>query len=966
MRATFTKSTTASNRATLRLGGALAAVAVVLAAPAAAQEPQDGDNASEDAAIVVTGSRVIRDGFSAPTPVTVISGEQLLASTPTTIGEGLNKLPQFANSVRPSSAQFAPESGAATQLNLRSLGAQRGLILLNGRRLNPSTATGVVDIAILPEELVQRVDIVTGGASAAYGSDAVAGVVNFVLDEKFTGLKGVVQGGVTERGDNLNEKVALTFGTALGDRGHLLVSGTFYNADGILNYRKREWFDSCAPLNNPVTGSGQPLRVQQCGARTPMMAAGGLILSGPLAGTQFVEGGTPTTFHFGDFLTPTMMVGGTGEDQGIDFQPLPELRRTTGYARLSYEVSDGLTLSADALLAQSKSRYNGTLMQFYSTTALTIFRDNYYLPESIRQRMEDLDLDSFTLASSMPDVGILDNRGISDTARFTVGLQGELGGGWSIDSYYAYGTNRQTIMAVGNVTLAHVFDAIDAVEDPVTHRAICNTSLADPTHYCAPYNVFGPNSASSEAIDYVRHGPGGEGSTTWERTRQHVFETTVRGQPFETWAGPVGLALGGGYRKESVNRTVDPGSNGFKISCLQVDPDCANPFPIPRGVPSSYLARPSGAYFFSNQQPIVGGYDLWEVYGETLVPLARDVPFARSLDLNGAVRYTHYSLSGGVTTWKLGLTWQPVQDIRFRATRSRDIRAPNLTELYSTSAAGAGAVTEQLEDGSLRTSTVVSLASGNTGLKPESADTLTVGGVFTPSFLPGLQLSVDYYDIDIKDSIGTLGIQNIVDQCHAGATALCANIERDADGIIFRVNNAYLNIARMKTSGIDIEANYRTQLGAGTLGLRAIASHVIELSTYNPGTTPVDRAGQTGTSGGVPSWNFNIDVNYRNGPFSLGVNERIIGAGTYNSTYKEGVDIDDNSIPAIAYTDLTASYRFKVGAKDWELFGTINNLLDQDPPRNSGSFFVFGTIPTNAYLFDTMGRAYTLGLRVKL
>ncbi len=153
---------------------------------------------------MVTGSRVIRDGLSAPTPVTVVTGEQLLTSTPTTLGEGLNKLPQFANSLRPSTSQFAPESGASTQLNLRSLGAQRGLILLDGRRVNPSTAGGIVDVSILPEELVQRVDIVTGGASAAYGSDAVAGVVNFVLDTRYTAIKGVVQSGVTERGDNGN------------------------------------------------------------------------------------------------------------------------------------------------------------------------------------------------------------------------------------------------------------------------------------------------------------------------------------------------------------------------------------------------------------------------------------------------------------------------------------------------------------------------------------------------------------------------------------------------------------------------------------------------------------------------------------------------------------------------------------------------------------------------------------------
>jgi len=945
-------------------GAALAGLALPGAAAAqddtAEAQPSQSSQANDSPAIVVTGSRVISNGFNAPTPVTVVSGEQLLTNTPTTIGEALNKLPQFANSVRPSSAQFAPESGAATQLNLRSLGAQRGLILLDGRRVNPSTAGGVVDVSILPEELVDRVDIVTGGASAAYGSDAVAGVVNFILDTDFEGVKGTVQGGVTERGDNLSQKVSLTYGAQLGDRLHLLLSGTFYHADGVKNYRDRDWFNSCAPIMNP---SGTPVRVQVCGAATPMMAAGGLITSGPLAGTQFLEGGVPATFEYGTLRTSTMMLGGSGEDQGLDFQPMPWLRRASGYGHLSYQLTDNVKLFADALVAQSRTKYSGTLMQFYGSTSLTIFQDNAFLPDSIRAKMVELDLDTLTLGSSMPAAGILQNEGISDTQRYTAGLSADLGG-WTVDAYYEHGTNLQTILGHGNVTIAHVFDAIDAVEDPNTGRVVCRTTLADPSHYCVPYNVFGPNSASKEAVDFITHGPGGDGSWTKERTKEDVFEVALRGQPFETAAGPVGLAVGAGYRKESVNRVVDPGSNGPKISCLQVDPDCADPYPIPRGVPSSYLARPVGAYFFSNQQPITGGYDLWEAFGEIAIPLLADTPFAENLDLNAAIRYTDYSLSGGVTTWKVGLNWRPIDDLRFRVTRSRDIRAPNLTELYSTSAAGAGAVSDPTRNNEV--ATVVSLATGNTALTPEKADTWTVGGVFSPTFLPGFQLSVDYYNIKIDDAIGQLGAQNIVNQCAAGATDLCSRIERDSDGIIFRVNNGYLNISEMKTSGLDIEGSYRTNLGNGSLGIRVLASKVFELSTQIQGAASVDRAGQTGTSGGVPSWNFNIDVDYRNGPFGLGINERIIGAGTYDATYVEGVDIDDNSIPAVAYTDLTASYRFKVNGKEWELYGTVNNLLDQAPPQKSGQFFVFATIPTNAYLFDTIGRSYTLGLRFKL
>jgi outer membrane receptor protein involved in Fe transport len=817
-----------------------------------------------------------------------------------------------------------------------------------------------VDIAILPEELVQQVDIVTGGASAAYGSDAVAGVVNFVLDTEFTGLKGLLQGGVTHQGDNLNQKVSATYGTPIGDQLHLIVSGSFYNADGVEDYRDRDWFQSCAPLMNP---SPPPVRVQQCGARTPIMAEGGLITSGPLAGTQFLAGGVPAPFEYGTFRTPTMMIGGSGEDQGLDFQPMPELRRMTGFAHLSYEPTENITLFADALLAQSKTRFRGTRMQFYGATAFTIFQDNAFLPASIREQMAARNLASIPLASSMPATGILDNRGISDTQRYSTGLAAEFGD-WNVDAYYTHGTNLQTIRAVGNVTLAHVFDAVDAVRDPATGNIVCRTVLSNPGHSCVPYNVFGPDSASPEAVAFLRNGPGGEGSWTEERTKQDVVEVAIRGEPFDTWAGPLGVAFGGGYRSESVEREVDPGSNGPKISCLQVDPNCANPYPIPRGVPSSYLARPVGAYFFSNQQPITGGYDLWEAFGEALVPLARDVRFIQSLDLNAAVRYTDYSLSGGVTTWKVGLTWQPSDEIRFRATRSRDIRAPNLTELYSSSAAGATSVTDPTRGNAV--STVVSLASGNEGLVPETADTFTIGAVLSPNAAPGLRFSIDYYNIDITDAVGQLGLQNIVDQCAAGSTDLCSRIERDSEGVIFRVNNGFLNIARSQTSGLDFEGSYRTSIGSDTLGLRLLASHVFELSTEVPGTTSVDRAGQTGTSGGIPGWSFYGDITYQAGPLTLSLNERVISAGTYNATYVEGRDIDDNKVPAIAYTDLTASYDFEVAGNEWQVFGTINNLLDQAPPKDAGQFFVFGTIPSNSYLFDAIGRAYTLGLRIRM
>jgi iron complex outermembrane receptor protein len=644
--------------------------------PGASTETGSGD-------IVVTGSRVISNGFSAPSPVTVVSAQQLLTNTPSTIGEALNKLPQFANSIRPTTSQFAPESGAATQLNLRSLGAQRSLILLDGRRVTPSTSDGIVDVSILPEELIQRVDIVTGGASAAYGSDAVAGVVNFVLDTKFKGVKGSAQAGITERGDNDTQKFSLTVGTGLGDRLHVVASGSYFRQSGVRDYRDRDWFQSCAPL---VLSGRTPVRVRTCNIKTPIEADGGLIVSGPLRGIQFGAGGVPQPFIFGNPLTPSQMVGGSGEDQGLDFTPVAAISRKTLYAHALYEASDSLDLFVDGLYGNSLAKFGGTLMSFYGNTALTIYRNNAFLPASVAAQMDAAGISQFTLGHTMRQTGLLQNRGRSETVRFSGGFKAKLGGDWNLDGHYGYGTNLQTIRAEGNLTIERVFDAVDAVRDPATGNIVCRRALTVPgVQGCVPFNVFGTDTASQAAIDYIRSSPyGGTGSRTFERTKQHVAEAVLRGSPFATWAGDLAIAVGGGFRKESVNRKVDPGSNGLKFPNGQ-----------PRGVENTrYATSTFGAYFLSNQRPIVGGYDLWELFGEALIPLADGLPFAQKLALNVAGRYTNYSTSGGVKTWKVGLNWQPIDDIRFRATRSRDIRAPNLRELFSTSAAGASAAVD--------------------------------------------------------------------------------------------------------------------------------------------------------------------------------------------------------------------------------------------------------------------------------
>ena len=325
------------------------------------------------------------------------------------------------------------------------------------------------------------------------------------------------------------------------------------------------------------------------------------------------------------------------------------------------------------------------------------------------------------------------------------------------------------------------------------------------------------------------------------------------------------------------------------------------------------------------------------------MPLLRDVPFARLLELNGAVRYTDYSTGASVTTWKLGGTYVPMDGLKLRGTLSRDIRAANLTEMFSISGLSFANVRDP-RDGS--SPFISSLSAGNPGLAPEKADTWTAGVVLEPAMLPGLRLSVDYYDIDISGAIGTLTTQNIIDRCFIGGAAqLCDLIELNPDTSIRHVNNFFVNIQTVQTRGV----------------VRLLGTYVADLVTGD-GVTSVDRAGQAqGT--GVPHWTGLANIVYATGPLSLGVSGRYVGGGAFDVTFGPG-DINDNSISGRFYINLSAQY--DIGRGDgWtmELYGAVKNLLDKDPPIVGSTFQA--PFATNGALYDMVGRYFTVGARVR-
>lgn len=889
-------------------------------------EAQEADSGNED--IVVTASRIMRSGFTAPTPTTMLDVDNITLQGASTLAEAVNQIPSFLPNTTPATGGNSTATSGANFLNLRGIGAPRTLVLVNGRRFVPSatqsTIAGTVDVNLIPQGLIDRVEVVTGGASAAWGSDAVAGVVNFILDREKTGLELGLQAGISSRGDNAETQITASWGADVADgRGHFVVSGEYFDSRGILDQQDRKWGAEgwqvfVNPLYTPT--NGQPARILSRDVHQSNRTEGGLIVTaGPLRFLQFGPGGTVSPFTTGSSLGSTYMVGGDGINQGKYISLVTPHRRRSVYAMFDYDIADNVRLSLEGSYARSRST-NATTSSF-TLSPYTISQQNAFLPDSVRSTMVTNGITQFQMGRINTDIGYITTDLDGEVYRAVASLDGNFGDTWRWSAYYTYGETRRTDRSLGNLVNARMTAAIDSIIDPLTEQPVCRNLATNPG--CVPINLFGYGSPSAAAIDYVT-----EDQVVESKIRQHAAALDFSGEPFSTWAGPVSVAFGLEYRRESVQSVADPISqaNGFMIG---------------------------------NPKSLAGHYDVKEAYAEAVVPLLSDAPLAELLELNGAIRFTDYSTGANVTTWKIGGTYVPTNGIKLRGTLSRDIRAANLTELFSVSGLSFANVRDP-RDGS--SPFVSSLSAGNPGLAPEKADTWTAGVVLEPAMLPGLRLSVDYYDIDISGAIGTLTTQNIIDRCFTGGnTQLCDLIEFNPDDSIRHVNNFFVNIQTVQTRGVDAELAYRTAIGSDTLSLRVLATYVADLITGD-GITSVDRAGQAqGT--GVPHWTGMANLVYTTGPLSLGLSGRYVGGGVFDVTFGPN-DINDNDISSRFYLNLSASY--EIGEGDgWkmELYGSVKNLLDKDPPIVGSTFQA--PFATNGALYDMVGRYFTVGARMK-
>jgi len=907
-----------------------------------------------NADIVVTGSRIVRNGFAAPTPVTVATSQRLLQTSPSNLADGLNKLPALFGSYSQTTPLGSNNTRSGNYLNLRDFGYNRSLILMDGHRIVPTSIDGTVDVNTIPQLLVQRVDIVTAGASAVYGSDAVTGVVNFVTDTHFTGYRAVAQGGVSQHGDDGSQRVGVAAGWKIGDRGHLELSAEYYNSEGIPLKEGR-------PLGDLVvseTGAGTTANpyVQTYNARISTETYGGLIATGPLAGYMFLPNGSLAKFN------PGMPTGSKGLASGGDGAYYKHsllvagLRTKQVYGRFDYDLTDNLklyvkgnytdSLNSQDSLAYPDARAPGT------NTGIVIYSGNAFLPTAVQSALTATNTASFQLGRLSEDLG---NRPIyTDTKSYggALGLEGKLFGGWKWDAFYSH---QESTLDVDFTTIdnRNFYAAVDAVRDPAGN-IVCRVTLTNPGLYpgCTPLNLFGAGAPSEAAVNYVN-----QKVSTHTVTRQNDVALNFAGDIANLWAGPISAAFGGEYRTLSQFTTA---SN-----------DMVTPGDF-TGLRGGFVSGTTLPYAGSGFGVGGGSNRVWELNGEIVVPVLNNSPLGKHLELNGAVRYTSYRTSGTAVTWKAGVSYEPFDDLRIRAVASRDIRAPTINELFAGKSIGVLGYNDTHTGVS---STTQLIAQGNPDLVPEVAQTYTAGLVYHPHWLPGFSMSVDWFKISIHNAIATVGGNNAIAAATCeqsnGASPLCALFirplpfsDRSAANFPTQLISENLNVGTAITSGADFEFDYqlqRDQLVPGQLGFRLLGTYQpIDKQSPYPGAPVLNYSG-TAANPGIPKWRLALSTDYTIGDVTFDLTTRWRSRMAPNAN-RQLVFIG-SAIPSQFNLDLNVNY--KIPNTKFQTFLTINNLLDAKPAPygNLSNTASPGGSQAGAPGEDVILRYFTVGVR---
>ena len=970
----------------LLCGASAMTLLALMGAPAMAQESALGAPASAPAEavdatieeVVVTGTRLQTTGFTSPTPVTVVGQDQMQARGAESVLDVLQEMPSFRGMFGTGGTTGGVYAVGQGLLDLRSLGPTRTLVLVNGRRHVPTNADGTFDTNVLPTALIERVDVVTGGASAAYGSDAIAGVVNFVLNDKLEGVRGGLQYGESQRSDAGNWVGKLAAGASFaGGRGHVVVGGDYSHGEPAGTMYSRDWGrreTALIPLP-PTRAAGLPalyLTDQQRwivppGSLVTSCVRGATPLLGaacPIGNLTFNEAGQPVPYAFGAPRSAIQMAGGGNEGYNQYRNQLLQVGtdRAAGLGQVTYDITDSVTGWAE--LSGGRFKVESRSADYTNFGSIVIQRDNPFLPTALAAQMDANGVSRFNLARlNYAQQGGLDVRNVNEFWEAAAGLRGVVLDDWRWTASYSNGRSTFWYRPRGLTVLPNYMAALYVVRDgagnPVCGLVATNPMFAalPPAQRaafasvvsagCQPFNPFGPNAESRAALDYVAP-QNIESQTIYE---QQSAEASIAGSPFSTPAGDVSVAVGLEWRRASSEVKLDPTTNALVAA---------------------------GAFFAGSPPlPSSGSVEVREGFAEIGAPILRDLTLVQALDLNAAVRVTDYSSSGTVTTWKLGGVWDVNDSLRIRATRSRDIRAPGISELYYR---GNNLFLQATNPVTGVATQVGSSLQNNANLQPERADTWTVGAVFQPrwDWARGFRASVDYYSITVKDVISALSIDKIVNGYYLGTRpeyARFITFDAAAPAGFSRVDPQFENLNKQIVEGLDINLEYAVPLetlGApGDLKLTAVGSHLARLETFDAGGATLDDI-----AGAIPKWGWTGSVNYRLDRFSTTLTARYNSSQTFNVLFQgpedEGYNpasptsVSRNRFPEMVYWSLQSEYSVIEGeGRQLVVYGIIDNLFDEDPP--AGSFTMLSGVGSpasklyNAY--DNIGRYFKAGVR---
>jgi len=635
-----------------------------------------------------------------------------------------------------------------------------------------------------------------------------------------------------------------------------------------------------------------------------------------LIGKAFNPDGSMRDFAYGT-VVGSVMSGGEGPSND-DFSPLsaPQKRYST-LASTKFDLNERTQVSADLRHSRMYNHYiwfgdhnRGNA----ATGEIVIALENAFLPDAVRAGMQSAGANTLVMGRFNNDINYPHIDFERKTTQASLAIDGGFGVNWRWSTYYAYGQAAQNFDTPGFILAQEWTNALDAVIHPVTGLPVCRIALTDTNSHCVPINLFGEGAPSPAAVDYVTDTPS-ERSTI----KLHTFGASLRGEPFELPAGPVSIATGVEARRESIEQ---------RVGAL----DAAKAF---------------RAFSFN---PMQGHFTVKELFGEILLPIANGHPGFQDFSINAAARVSDYSTTGAIWSWKVGATNAFFTGFRGRIALSRDIRSANLNELYTTSTTGWSNVLDPMTN---QTVYALSNGGGNPNLVPETANTLTAGIVWSPQSIPGLDLSVDYFNIEIKDVITTVGIQDTLNRCAAGSPAMCARVERDANGEIIRIVSTYTNLSQYKTDGIDVEIAWRGPVNlfgiSGRFTARTLGTFVHSLTT-DDGVRKLEYVTSQGYAFalGVPKWRAISSLAFDSARFSANARARYISAGQYDRNQ----NIINGAIGSYVYYDIGGSAKFRDGGV--ELYATIHNLTNKQAPIAS----------TFSPTYDILGRYTSVGVRV--